>query len=288
MDGTDVDLGHARAVAVRAAEAAGALIRAGVARGVDVRPKGGASDVVTDLDVDAEELILGRIRAAFPDHRIVAEESGVSGLDGHPWSWLVDPLDGTNNLAVGLSTYVVGVALCRRRRPVLGVVHEPVSGSTWSATRGGGVLGPPPPAPQDRGSSPIVAWTQGHGVSRADPAACALKLALETSSRRVLQLWAPLLGWVMLVRGQIDGVVGYRAEAVDLPAGALLAQEAGMVLRTLSGAPFDDRIGGRPDDRCFVAAPPDRVDGLVALARAAGGLEDPLRDLRRRITVPQW
>jgi myo-inositol-1(or 4)-monophosphatase len=260
-----------RRIAVAAAEDAGALLRAGAGQQPAARAKSGTGDLVTQLDLAAEQLIVGRIRAAFPDHQIIAEESGQVGADSR-WTWLVDPLDGTNNLVIGLSTYVVGIALCRDRVPVLGVVHDPVAGQTWWAVRGAGGYGPGGPLPRrepfatDR---PVLAWTQGHHVSRDDGYACALKLVLEFSARRVLQLWAPLLSWVMLARGDIDGIVGYRPEAIDLPAGALIAREAGMRLCGLDGEPFDDRIGRPAADRSFVAATPKSIGWLLELARTA-------------------
>ncbi|MFC4532918.1 inositol monophosphatase family protein [Sphaerisporangium dianthi] len=267
-----MDLDHARRVAVEAAEAAGTLLRERAPGGFGVRAKEGG-DLVTDLDLAAEKLLLDRIRAAFPEHRVVAEESGVSGDSAAAWTWFVDPLDGTNNLAIGLPLYVVGLALCHQGLPRLGVVHDPVGRQTWSAVRGRGALGPRGPVPlprRPRGPhGPVIAWTQGHDVSRDDPAVRSLKAALDVRARRVLQLWAPLLGWVLLARGDIDAVVGYRAEAVDLPGGLLIAQEAGLCVRGFDGELFDGHTGLPARRRNFVAACPELVDDLLGLVTAA-------------------
>ena len=253
QEAADPDLDLAREVAVAAAEAAGALVHAPAQQGTGMRVKDATGDVVSDLDLAAEQLIISRIRAAFPGHRIIAEESGLldavgTGTDGG-WTWLVDPLDGTNNVAIRLPVYVVGIALCMGTLPVLGVVHDPVAGQTWSAVRRGGAYGPggrlARPACRAAPYGPVLAWTQGHGVDRGDATARALRLVLESTARRVLQLWAPLLSWVMLARGDIDGIIGYRAEAVDLPAGALIATEAGIAVCGFDGRPFnEDRAAG--------------------------------------------
>ncbi|SEG83167.1 myo-inositol-1(or 4)-monophosphatase [Nonomuraea solani] len=266
-----MDLEYARTIAVEAAESAGALLLEGTRGALGVRAKGDAGDVVTDLDLASEKLLLERILTAFPSHSVIAEESGLVGEAGGQWTWLVDPLDGTNNVAIGLPTYVVGVALLRDGLPVLGVVHDPVSSQTWSAVRGrgavcsSGVRLTPSYAPSPHG--PLLAWTQGYDVTRADPGVRALKSALELRARRVLQLWAPLLAWAMLARGDIDGFVGYRAGVVDLPAGALLAQEAGIEIRALDGGPFEERIGGPAEVRSFVAGHPRAIPELLALLR---------------------
>jgi myo-inositol-1(or 4)-monophosphatase len=266
-----VDLSEARAVAVDAAEAAGALLRARIGEPLEIRPKGTGGDVVTELDMAAEELILGRLRAAYPGHRIIAEESGV--LDGAPGAemvWLVDPLDGTNNVAIGMPVYAVGLALCARAEPVMGVVHDPVSGRTWSAIRGEGTLGPDgaplrlPDRPRPgREDNPVLAWTQGHQVRSDDLVAFSLRTTLEKRSARVLQLWAPLVAWAMLARGDIDGIVGYLPEIVDLPAGALLAAEAGAEFRRLDGGPYELGIDRPASELGFVAARPDLLDRLL-------------------------
>jgi myo-inositol-1(or 4)-monophosphatase len=267
-----VDLEDARNVAVEAAESAGILLAAGATDRLGIHVKSATGDVVTDLDLAAERLIVNQIRVAFPRHRIIAEESGLLDAEDDAWSWMIDPLDGTNNLAIGLSNYAVGIALCHLAVPVLGVVHDPVRRQTWSAVSGKGATGPSGPLMRTWARrpkhAPVLAWAQGYAVGRGDRAAQALRLVLESRSRRVLQLWAPLLAWVMLARGDIDGFVGYRAEAVDLPAGSLIAREAGIGILDFDGRPFDERID-RQTDLNFVAGPPWVIDDLLNLVRAA-------------------
>ncbi len=262
-----------RDLAVAAAREAGVLLRSRFHLSYGVRAKDDRGDVVTDLDVLAERLLVRRIREHFPHDRILAEESGT--LDGEPGggeparTWLVDPLDGSNNVVIGLPAYVVGIALVVDDLPVVGVVHDPVSEHTWTALKGHGAHGPGGPAtgpgrpPSPAG--PLLAWTQGHAVARDDPTARALKAALDLRARRLLQLWAPLLTWVMLARGDIDGFVGYRPELVDLPAGALLAAEAGVQIRALDGSAFRWRTGGADTGRSFVAGRPDVLPDLLDL-----------------------
>lgn len=282
------DLHDAHRFALDAARAAGQLLRRGMRGEVHARVKSASGDLVTDLDLAAERLIVDRIRARWPEHGVIAEEGGEYVADD-AWAWLVDPLDGTNNVAIGLPAYVVGIALCDRGSPVLGVVHDPVAGRTWSAVRGqgafvhsrtGGPIGRPLVAPRRPvPAAPVLAWTQGHEVRRDDSTARALKVVLDSTARRVLQLWAPLLSWVMLARGDIDGIVGYRPEAVDLPAGLLLAAEAGMAVRALDGGCFDDRYGCPAERRSFVAGPPETIDRLVKLVTAAQWIEPQVRQL---------
>ncbi|MFJ8435850.1 inositol monophosphatase family protein [Kitasatospora sp. NPDC094019] len=256
-------------MAVEAAEAAGALLRSRFAGAFRVDSKGTDGDVVTELDLLAEELVVGRLAGRFPGDRIRAEEGGErAGPPGARRTWLVDPLDGSNNVVVGLPAYVVGIALCVDGEPVLGVVHDPVAGRTWRAVRGAGAYGPGGrlrvSARPRGGGRPVLGWTQGHGVG-GDPVARALKDGLEGGARRVLQLWAPLLTWALLAAGLIDGFVGYRAEEIDLPAGCLLATEAGVVVRGLDGGPFSPGTGQPETARSYVAGRPELLPYLLDL-----------------------
>ncbi|MGH3933838.1 MAG: inositol monophosphatase family protein [Pseudonocardiaceae bacterium] len=290
--GLDIDLEVARRVALDAVHAAGGLLRPGVHGDLGLRAKGPAGDVVTDLDIRAEQLILRRIRAAFPRHRIIAEEAGILESTDATWTWLVDPLDGTNNLAVALPTYVLGVALCRDRIPVLGVVHDPVSGATWHATRGGGAYTrdgePLRPPLRNHPSGPLLAWTQGYTVAKDDATSSAMKIVLESAARRLFQLWTPLLSMVMLARGDIDGMVGYQPEEVDLPAGALIAAEAGIAVYGLDGEPFDQRIGRPRVDRSFVACRPEHIDRLLTLVHLSDRVIPEVKELLTRLPTNTW
>ncbi|HZD71891.1 MAG TPA: inositol monophosphatase [Actinomycetes bacterium] len=268
MVGKGLDLELASAVSIEAAEAAGALLREQALGAFEVRSKGSGDDLVTELDLASEALIVSRLRRAFPAHRIVTEEAGELPGSGH-WTWLVDPLDGTNNLAIGLAVFAVGIALCELGLPMVSVVHDVPASTTWAARRGGGAHGPRGPL---RICRPVrdrpltLAWIQGHEVARNDALAVALKARLERESKRVLGLWAPLLSWVMVARGDIDGIVAYQAGGMDLHAGLLIAREAGIETRCLDGGAFDERFASADDRYSLVAGSPAIVDRLLDLA----------------------
>lgn len=266
------DIDRAAGVAVTAAVEAGRAIRAGLLEALTISIKDPTGDVVTDLDFLAEDIILRHIRAAFPEHRILAEESGVIDSADDTWCWVIDPLDGTNNIAIGLPVCTVGIALCHNGTPILGVVHEPIADRTWTAIRGRGAHGPSGPLwhPAHRpAAAPVLAWLQGYPVTRADPTARALRLTLESASRRLIQLWSPLLCWVMLSNGDIDGFVGYRAGLVDLPAGALLAREAGMHITDFHGTALDERLELPTGEIDFIAGSAEMMSDLTLLVKSA-------------------
>jgi myo-inositol-1(or 4)-monophosphatase len=115
---------------------AGALLRAGLERARQIELKSEA-EVVTDVDRASEALIVAAIRAQFPDHRVVAEEGG--GVEGSSrYTWLIDPLDGTNNYAHAFPFFSVSLALLEDDQPLLGVVYDPLRDELFAAQRGGG------------------------------------------------------------------------------------------------------------------------------------------------------
>src|SRR5688572_14713101 len=131
-------LTHELAIARDAAEEAGRIILAHYERDTLASEKADHSPV-TAADLAANATIVGRLAAAFPDDRILSEESGLGGGAGRR-CWLVDPLDGTRDFVERSGDFAVHVALVDDGVPLLGVVHVPVASATYTAARGGGAF----------------------------------------------------------------------------------------------------------------------------------------------------
>jgi myo-inositol-1(or 4)-monophosphatase len=132
--------------AIAAARAAVAVHRRhlGTVRVHDWNAKG-IADFVTHVDREAEAAVVARIRSAFPDHRILAEEdafdrgdTGNSSLAGPTPTWVVDPLDGTTNYLHAYPEYAVSIAAACGGRLEAAVVINGATGAEWQAVRGGG------------------------------------------------------------------------------------------------------------------------------------------------------
>lgn len=253
-----------RTLAVDAAIAAGKIAKEKFNSGIAITEKDVYGDVVTEADISAEKEILARIRAQFPEHQIRSEETGWSGVAGD-WLWLVDPLDGTNNYAVGLPVFGVAITLIYRREPVLGVIYDSVLEQVYIAEKGKGAtcegralhVGS-----RNEVGKMTLGWIQGHQVQKADPA-MKLKHHLDYVCKRVLRLWAPSLLWCMLARGDLDGIVLYDSEGDDLYAGILMAKEAGAVLMDFDGNPF---VGMNPEPY-IIACHPDHRKTFLAMVK---------------------
>ena len=223
--------------ATRAACAGGAIVRRDFDRRVRVQEKRGA-DLLTEVDLAAEEVILAVLRAAHPEFGVVSEESGVTSA-GSPYTWIVDPLDGTNNFVVGIPYVGVSIGLMRGDEALLGVIYQPLIDCLWDARRGAGTRRNGEPMAVN-GSADIrravIAWVQGYPVTAEQSAR--YQHALHGHVKRVLTNWAPALDWCLLAEGRIDALISLDSEREDQVAGTLIAQEAGVLVTDLDGGPF--------------------------------------------------
>lgn len=219
--------------------------------------KGDFGDLVTEVDEEAEKEIIQRIRRHVPDHAIRGEETGRSGESGD-WLWMVDPLDGTNNFAIGLPLYAVSVPLLYRNEPVWGVICDAHLDKVYVARKGRGAFcGERKLRAGIGGKDPkkmTLGWIQGHQIQKV-PVAARLRERLDHKVKRMLRLWAPSLLWCMLARGDLDEIVLYDSVGEDLYGGLLLAQEAGVWTMDFDGRTFKGKpptpyiLACRPEDR---------------------------------------
>lgn len=221
----------------------------------------GAGDLVTSIDHAAEAAAIGVIRDSFPQHAILAEESGQSGHSDY--LWVIDPLDGSVNFAHGLPHFAVSIACLIRGTPVAGVIVDPLRGEVFSARRGGGawlddkrlavsdcndlqraLLATVFPKP---GSALLTTYTPG------------LVRALNCA-RGVRRSGSMVLDLAYLASGRIDGFWQTGMKAWDLAAGTLLVEEAGGLVE-LSGGAAPTILSAS----ACIAAPPDLITALRQL-----------------------
>lgn len=119
------------------ARRAGAILRDGYQQEHQVDYKG-VIDLVTEVDRQSEAYLLGEIRARWPEHHVLAEESG--GTRGNARQWYIDPLDGTVNYAHAIPLFSVSIAYAEGGAMQLAAVYDPMRDELFSAERGGGAV----------------------------------------------------------------------------------------------------------------------------------------------------
>jgi len=255
--------------AVRASRGAGGkLLEFFGTADLDVRAKGDY-DFVSRADHESEAYILGEIRRDFPDHRILAEESGNSGSaaaggEESEFQWVIDPLDGTSNFLQGLPYWAISIGCRRGSEMVAAVILDPFDDRLFSATRGGGAF--------LDGQRLSISQRPGlDGAFLATGYPFKARRALDTyldvfrdvflRSRAIRRCGAAALDLAYTAAGVYDGFFEFRLAPWDLAAGSLLVQEAGGVVTDLDGG-VDYLAGGN-----VIAGPGSLQAELLELVR---------------------
>ncbi len=253
------------ALAERLAREAGALVREGRPRRVDVAStKTSPIDVVTAMDLASEALLRDVLARERPDDGILGEEEGhMTGTTRV--TWVLDPIDGTVNYLYGIPAYAVSVAAVTGP-PVPGrwtvqaaCVHAVADGRTWTALRGHGAhldgepLSVNPPAPL---AESLVGTGFGYVAERRRAQARVLAELLPLV-RDIRRIGSAAMDLCLVAGGELDAYFERGLAPWDLAAASLVAQEAGAVVTGLRGAPATDAM--------TVAGPAPTVAALVAL-----------------------
>lgn len=232
------DTGALLALATELALAAGKLalsMREGIR---SESTKSSPTDVVTAADRAVERLVAEGIRAARPDDALLGEE-GASGTGTSGLRWVVDPIDGTVNYLYGLPQWAVSLGVERDGCTVVGVVHDPSKGETYTAVRGqGAYLGERRLActgVQDLGQA-LVATGFGYDARRRAAQGALLPTVLP-QVRDLRRLGAGALDLCAVATGRVDAYYEQGLSPWDLSAGGLVASEAGARVEGLRGRP---------------------------------------------------
>jgi myo-inositol-1(or 4)-monophosphatase len=264
-EGSDPLLAELARVALAAAEAATAVLvrpRTGTPAGVETKTS--ATDMVSDVDREAEAAVSDVLARMRPDDAVLGEEGTVR--EGNTAvRWVVDPLDGTTNFLFGIPQFSVSVAAEIGGSPAVGVVVHPSHGEIWAALRNGGARlnGSPCRVASGRSSLPtaLVATGFGYQSARREWQAEVARRVIP-SVRDIRRFGSAALDLCWTAGGRYDAYYEWGLNPWDLAAGALICQEAGGRVEALPG-------------RLIVAAPPDLFEPLCELLASAGGMDAP-------------
>jgi len=227
-----------RRVAVDAARAAGQLLKSELSGSRRIAYKGSPTNLVTEMDVRAEELIVGRLAMAFPDDAVLAEERGASkGRSGR--RWIIDPLDGTTNYAHGFPAFAVSIGLGSAGRVEIGVVYDPNLDEMFVAERGRGTT--MNDHPLSVSTTPtldesLLATGFPYNVRETTDNNMKEYAAFSVRVRGVRRLGSAVLFLAWLASGRLEGYWELRIGPWDVAAGSLLVEEAGGRITSLTGS----------------------------------------------------
>ncbi|MDR1661974.1 MAG: inositol monophosphatase [Azoarcus sp.] len=199
------------------------------------------NDYVTEVDRAAEAAIIGVLREAFPEHGILAEESGRSGPEegrGGEFVWIIDPLDGTTNFIHGFPQYAVSIALTREGAPEHAVVFDPVANELFTASRGrGAYMNDRRIRVSRRQRLADALLGTGFPFRQFDHIDAYLGMFRELTRKSVglRRAGAAALDLAYVASGRLDGFWEIGLAPWDMAAGALLIQEAGGFVADFDG-----------------------------------------------------
>lgn len=241
--------------------------------------KRGGEEAVTAADRASQALILAGIRQHFPADGLIGEESeGGEGITAIPpragtRTWVIDPIDGTNNFISGLGCYAVCIGLLDNGNPVMGVVHDVARDETWFAHRGHGAfrnqaaIRAAAVAPS---AASLVMLTSNLLVGGSLPAWVADFFTIHPWKVRILGSAA--LEAVQVADGTACGAITLNGKLWDIAAPAAIVLEAGGVLHRPDGGslcPF--RTMGYDGGKVpFLAAAPSASHALLNAIGAVG------------------
>lgn len=224
-------------IAIRAARAAGRVTMRYFDR-IDTVKVGSKSrnDFVTDVDCAAENAIISELRSKFPQHAILAEESGA--YSGNEFEWIIDPLDGTTNYLDGFPQWSISIGLRERGRMQVAVVYDPLREELFTAERGGGSKLNDRRLRVTRRPG-LEGALIGTGIPFRDQTHLDTYLnmlrAMVEDTAGIRRPGSAALDFAYVAAGRLDGFWELQLSPWDFAAGALLVMEAGGTVSDLAG-----------------------------------------------------
>tara|TARA_R110001599_G_scaffold64023_3_gene178565 strand:+ start:136654 stop:137460 length:807 start_codon:yes stop_codon:yes gene_type:complete len=224
----------------------------------------GHNDFVTEVDQAAEQAIIEVLLNAYPDHAVLAEESGASSNlhDEHENVWIIDPLDGTTNFIHGFPQYCVSIALQQRGQITQAVVYDPTRNDLFTATKGGGAyLNEKRIRVSKRDKIADALLGTGFPFKNMEELDAYIEMfkIIVTNSAGLRRPGSAALDLAYVACGRLDGFFEKGLKPWDMAAGALLITEAGGIMGTFEGE--SDYMYKNE----LLAAPPKIFAQLVAL-----------------------
>ncbi|MFP4528224.1 MAG: inositol monophosphatase family protein [Candidatus Kapaibacterium sp.] len=218
-------------IALAAALRAGDELKKGFGTAFEIGSKEGRNNLVTEYDHRSEEIIIDYIKREFPDHKFLAEESGISGKESEETvRWVIDPLDGTVNYAHGIPIFCISIAAEYNGELLNGLIYQPLSGELFVARRGqGATLNGKKLQVSDNDDFSRSFLVTGFPYNASENPCNCIDLFVEVIQRGipVRRLGAAALDLAYVAAGRFDGFWEIDLKPWDVAAGTLIVREAG-------------------------------------------------------------
>ena len=192
-------------------------------------------DVVTAADKESESVIIEMIRSKYPNHGIIAEESGVIN-EKSEWNWIIDPLDGTNNFSQGLPVFCVSIALEYKGETIVGVVYAAYLDELFYAIKGmGAFFNGKKISCSDKNNFSESVLATGVPYDKLENSDNNLKEigAVAPYVRGIRRMGSAAIDLAYVGGGFLDGYWELNLKHWDVAAGQLIALEGGAIIKSI-------------------------------------------------------
>lgn len=225
-------------VASYAVREAGKVIMAHFHSEKRVTYKEGRSNIVTDVDILAEKKIMALLQEEYPGFAIMTEESEGIAADS-PYTWIIDPIDGTRNYAYGIPHFCVALALTQEEDVILGIIYDPVRDELFRAEKGRGAFLNDSPIAISKMTSlqaSLIGFDMGYDAELGQEM-LGVASALWPGVQSVRVMGSAALGLAYAACGRLDLYLHLSLYPWDLASGIILVREAGGIITELDGKP---------------------------------------------------
>jgi myo-inositol-1(or 4)-monophosphatase len=202
-----------------------------------ISEKTNKSDLVTSADIASEQIIIDILRKAYPDHSILAEESGHQ--PGNDYQWIIDPIDGTMNFAHGFPYFGISIACKYKDKIEHAVIYNPCMNDLFTATRGNGAYKNNRRIRTSKctalNTSVIATGLHVNAFKQCKASYVQALDAMLDNCAAKRRLGAATLDLAYVASGQLDGFWELGLESWDVAAGSLLIKEAGGLVTDFKG-----------------------------------------------------
>ncbi|WP_026566319.1 inositol monophosphatase family protein [Bacillus sp. UNC41MFS5] len=217
---------------------AGARIRLSFDETLNIQTKSNANDLVTNMDKEIEQFFISKIRAVYPNHKILGEEGfgdTLESLDGVVW--MIDPIDGTMNFIHQQRNFAISLGIYENGIGKIGLIYDVVHDELYHAKRGNGAYlneKPLVPLKDTTVKESIIAlnatWVmENHRIDHN------LMIPLVRDARGTRSYGSAALEMVFVATGRVDAYLSMRLSPWDVAAGAIIIEELGGLVTNLRG-----------------------------------------------------
>lgn len=226
---------------IQAAENGGKVVKRYFGKALDIEEKTTIADFRTRADTESEKAILQIITKNFPHFNVLSEETDFIDNKSE-YTFVIDPLDGSNNFVLGVPNFSVSIGLLRGNKAVLGVIHLPILNHTYHAQDGKGACFDRKQLFVNKESDikkASISYTCGYANSTEYTENLKHKLN-ELGIKRMLEYWSPAVDFCLLASGKIEAVINNKNEIYDYTAGKVIIREAGALITDFKGKPEEN------------------------------------------------